>query len=326
MRALIPVAGEGTRLQPHTHTHPKPLLNVAGKPIISHIMDIILYAGVDDIVFITGYLGEKLERYLRKSYDIPMTFIKQEERLGIAHAVYMAKEHIRGEPVFIVLGDTIFDADVKSVFEGAKNALGVREVKNPSRFGIVVVENGRVVELTEKPEKPRSNLAIAGLYNIVETDLLLDSIEMLIKKDIRTKGEYQITDALQEMVNRGSHIETFFLEGWYDCGNAQSMLNTNRSLLDRNGSFILGRLNETVIIDPVAIADGSVIERSIIGPFVTVGGGTVIRDSRIRDAVIGREAELDNVILEQSLVGHNATLTGRFVRLNVGDSSELEIG
>jgi len=325
VRAVIPVAGEGTRLKPHTNTYPKPLLYVAGKPIISHIVEILIKAGITEMVFITGYLEDKLRDFLLKNYNIPMKFVRQERQLGIAHAVHLARDNIKGEPVFIVLGDTIFEADLHKVFTKGKNALGVMEVDNPQRFGIAIVENGRIVELEEKPLKPKSNLALTGLYFIKDTDILISCIDRLIKDDKKTKNEYQITDALNEMVKNGSYITTFPLKGWYDCGSAQALLDTNRILLSRNGSDVLGSLKDTIIIDPVAIAENVVIERSIIGPYVSVGSGTTITDSRIRDALIGRKNHIDSVIIEKSLIGHETKIKGRFGNLNVGDSSELEM-
>ncbi|MGQ9707219.1 MAG: sugar phosphate nucleotidyltransferase [bacterium] len=325
MRALIPVAGEGTRLKPHTNTYPKPLLYVAGKPIISHIVEILIDSGITEMVFITGYLEDKLKNFLLKNYDIPMKFVSQEKALGIAHAVYIARNIIKGEPVFIILGDTIFEADLHKVFSKGKNALGVMEVENPTRFGIVLVEDGRIVELEEKPLKPKSNLALTGLYFIKDTDILISCIDRLIKEERKTRNEYQITDALNEMVKGGSYITTFPLIGWYDCGCAQALIDTNRILLDRGGSEIRGTLRDTVVVDPVAVAEDVTIERSIIGPYVSIGSGTVITDSRIRDALIGRKNHIESVIIEKSLIGHETKIKGRFGNLNVGDSSELEM-
>ncbi len=323
MKALIPVAGVGTRLRPLTYTVPKALIDVAGKPILGHIMDILVEAGVEEFCFITSYMGEEIEAWAQESYKLPMEWVVQEETLGLGHAVLQAEEAIAGKPVFIVLGDTIFEADVKSVLEKGGNTLGVMEVEDPSRFGVVVVEGEKVIKLIEKPEQPLSYLAIAGLYHITDTDLLLDCLKQLVTEDIRTWGEYQLTDALSLMLEKAAVFRIFPLEAWYDCGLPETVLATNRALLEKvdGGSVRTG--GEAIVIPPVHIGEEVVLQDSVIGPYVSLGRGAQVRGSVVRNSILGRKVRVEGAILDGSLLGDNAVVHGRSISLNVGDSSEV---
>jgi len=216
VKVIIPVAGKGTRLKPHTHTVPKAMLHVAGKTIIEHILDEIATVEPDEYVFIIGYLGDKLRCFLEEKITQPVHFVVQQESLGIAHALYQARSFLADGPVLIVLGDTIFQADLAHVLKRKISGIGVRVVDDPRRFGVIVTDGERVVKLVEKPQAPVSTLAIAGVYFITEPALLAKCIERLIADDVRTRGEYQLTDALQLMVEAGHEMVTFPIEGWFD--------------------------------------------------------------------------------------------------------------
>jgi glucose-1-phosphate thymidylyltransferase len=231
MRAIIPVAGVGSRLRPHTYTLPKVLLNVAGKPIIGHILDKVIDEGFDEATIVVGYLGDKIREYILSNYTMKVDFIEQEERKGLAHSIYLSREKLSTEPVLIILGDTIFDVELKAVVNGKFTSVGVKHVDDPRRFGVAETKDGFVTHLVEKPEHPTSNLAIVGLYWIRNPQLLNECVSELITKDIKTKGEYQLTDALELMVKRGERIGTFTVDGWYDCGKPDTLLATNRHLL-----------------------------------------------------------------------------------------------
>lgn len=323
MKALIPVAGVGTRLRPLTYTVPKALIDVAGKPILGHIMDILVEAGVEEFCFITSYMGEEIEAWAQESYKLPMEWVVQEETLGLGHAVLQAEEAIAGKPVFIVLGDTIFDADIKSVLEKGGNTLGVMEVEDPSRFGVVVVEGEKVIKLVEKPEQPLSYLAIAGLYHITDTDLLLDCLKQLVTEDIRTRGEYQLTDALSLMLEKAAVFRIFPLEAWYDCGLPETVLATNRALLEKVDGGSVRTEGEAIVIPPVHIGEEVVLQDSVIGPYVSLGRGAQVRGSVVRNSILGRKVRVEGAILDGSLLGDNAVVHGRSISLNVGDSSEV---
>ncbi len=323
MKALIPVAGVGTRLRPLTYTVPKALIDVAGKPILGHIMDILVEAGVEEFCFITSYMGEEIEAWAEESYKLPMEWVVQEETLGLGHAVLQAEEAIAGKPVFIVLGDTIFEADVKSVLEKGGNTLGVMEVEDPSRFGVVVVEGEKVIKLIEKPEQPLSYLAIAGLYHITDTDLLLDCLKRLVTEDIRTRGEYQLTDALSLMLEKAAVFRIFPLEAWYDCGLPETVLATNRALLEKVDGGSVRTEGEAIVIPPVHIGEEVVLQDSVIGPYVSLGRGAQVRGSVVRNSILGRKVRVEGAILDGSLLGDNTVVQGRSISLNVGDSSEV---
>ena len=232
MKAIIPVAGVGTRLRPHTFSHPKVLLNVAGKPIIGHIMDKLIDAGIDEAIVIVGYLGNMIEEWLVKHYNIKFTFVTQTEILGLAHAVWMCKPYvIDNEPLFIILGDTIFDVNLEPVLKSPCSTLGVKEVEDPRRFGVAVTDGNEILKLVEKPDTPVSNLAIVGLYFIKKAGSLFASVDYLIDNEIKTKGEFQLTDALQLLIDSGMKIRTKVIEHWLDCGTRDAMLETNRYLL-----------------------------------------------------------------------------------------------
>ena len=327
MHAIIPVAGFGTRLRPHTYSQPKVLLNVAGKPILAHILDQIIADGVTSATIVIGYLGEAIEKFVRERYpNFPVAFVEQAELLGLGHSIWVARDHIPtdGSPLFIVLGDTIFDAELRSVFRGNESAIGVFHVDDPRRFGVVETEGKYVSKLVEKPEHPKTNLMIAGLYFFRNPSLLKSCLEELVDKNVRTKNEYQLTDALQMMVDRGEQFATFPLTGWYDCGKPETLLSTNRALLDKQSH---GRaIPRTIVTEPVFIADNADIEDAVIGPYASIGAGARIRNSVIKDSIVGDGASVDSILSEGSIIGNNTVLKGTFRHINIGDWSEVDFG
>ena len=323
MRAIIPVAGFGSRLRPHTYTLPKVLLNVAGKPIIGHILDKIIEDGFNEATIIVGHLGDKIRDYVLSQYKINVDFVEQAEAKGLAHAIYLARKSFSSEPILIILGDTIFDVDLKPVIKGQHSAIGVKQVADPRRFGVVELTDGFAKNLIEKPEEPKSNLAIVGLYWIRNPKLLEQCIDELFIKDKKTKGEYQLTDALQLMIQQGEKIKTFDVEGWYDCGKPETLLATNRHLLSKIPNK--KKLDGVVIIPPVFISDQAKVTNSIIGPYATISDGAEIVDSIIKNSIVSEDAQVRQVLIDNSLVGSNAVVTGNFKRINIGDSSEIEI-
>lgn len=326
MKAVIPVAGIGTRLRPHTHTIPKALVPVAGKPIVGHILEEMEPMGVEEVVLVTGYMGDRVKEYVAEAYPrLNVCCVDQEERKGLGHAIYLTRECVEEGPLLIVLGDTIVTADYSALARGDRTLIGVKEVEDPSLFGVVEVDDGRVSGLVEKPDTPPSNLAIVGLYYIADVRLLYDSLSEVIERDIRTKGEYQLTDALKIMLERGEEMGTFPVEGWYDCGRPETLLEANRVLLERSG----GNGEETegaILLPPVSIDPTAEIERSVVGPYVSVAAGASIRDSVVRDSILNAGAVVERSVLGQSLVGEAAVVKGHFQKLNVGDSSEIDMG
>jgi glucose-1-phosphate thymidylyltransferase len=329
MKAIIPVAGAGTRLRPLTYTQPKPLIPVAGKPIIAFIIDQLIEVGITDFVFIIGYLGEKIKLYVEQAYpDIDKVFVQQNERVGSAHAIWMAREEIKGtDEVIIVFGDTILDLDLSLVLKESHSCFAVKKVDDPREFG--VVEFGKddfVSKVVEKPKIPKSNLAMVGLYKIKEVSQFLDAIDFNINNNIQTHGEFQLTDALMHMVNEGIKFTTITVDNWYDCGKKEILLRTNAMLLSKKGyaSSQLPNYDNSIIIHPVSIGKNCEITNSIIGPHVTIGDNVNINYSIIKESIIGNYSAIDEVILNYSVVGSDAAIRGLSQSLNIGDNTEID--
>ena len=322
MRAIIPVAGVGSRLRPHTYSVPKVLLNVAGKPIIGHILDTIIAAGFDEATIVIGYLGEMVKDYVLSHYSIKFDFVEQEERLGLGHAIFISRHTFSRSPILIILGDTVFDVDLKTMVGSDCTALGVKEVDDPRRFGVAETTDGFIRHLVEKPEEPTSRLAIVGLYYIHQPQMLVDCLKELIKANARTKGEFQLTDALQMMIDRGERMRAFPVEGWFDCGKPETLLATNRHLLSLQGPPAPRK--DVVIIPPAFISPDAQVVNAVIGPNATIAEGARVESAVIRNSIVSEGSSVLNALLEDSIVGSNAVIRGNFKRINIGDSSELE--
>ncbi|MFQ6002158.1 MAG: sugar phosphate nucleotidyltransferase [Candidatus Zixiibacteriota bacterium] len=328
MKVIIPVAGMGTRLRPHTHTAPKGLLHVAGRPILGHILDALKQVKIDEVIFIIGFMGEQIVEYVKKNYKFKSKFIRQKELRGLGYAIWLVSSEIKNnEPVLIVLGDTIFETDLAPVLKGGFDALGTKIVDDPRRFGIVEMEREFAKKLVEKPDKPTSNQAVVGVYYITSTETFKESLEEMIKKNIMTKNEYQLTDALQLMIDKGVKFKTFEIKGWYDCGKPETLLATNRHLLSKikstGNSKNASQLKGSVVIPPVFVSRSARVKNSILGPYVSVADKAVIKNSIIKNSIISEQAEVNNCLLDSSLIGNNAEVNGVFHQLNVGDSSEI---
>jgi len=331
MKVVIPVAGAGTRLRPHTYTQPKPLMPVAGKPIICFIIDKLAEAGLTHFVFVIGYLGDKVRDFIEQRYpNLQTEFVYQEHREGSGHAVWTAHEAIEDEDeIFIAFGDTIFDADLRQMLECPTSCIGVKKVDDPREFGVAEFnESGTVTRVVEKPRIPKSNMAIVGLYKVKEVRQLLRSVEHLMHLNHRTVGEIQLTDALQLMVEMGVFFQAIPVNNWFDCGRKAVLLETNAMLLSQRGyatdEFNMPHFENTIIIHPVAIGEKCQIVNSIIGPHVTIGNNVNINSSIIKDSIIGSFAALDNVVLNHSVIGSDATVNGTNLSLNIGDNTEID--
>lgn len=327
MKAILPVAGAGSRLRPLTNTQPKTLVSVAGKPILGHILDRLVPVGVTEVVLIIGQWGERIVEYVNKQYpSLKVTAIEQDEPKGLGHAIYLAHPAFSAdEPVLIVLGDTIFHADLATPIEAGQSAIGVRRVPNPSDFGVVQLDGERVERLIEKPAEPPTDLAIVGLYYVRRSGLLFDAMAEIIEENVRVKGEYQLTDGLQRMIEKGEQLRTFPVDNWWDCGNPQILLETNRELLDLEQGE-QAAVADNIIIPPVAIHPNARIERSVIGPYVSIGEDAVVRDCIVRDSIINDAGRVSNMLLEHSLIGEGTGVDGQFVRLTIGDHSTMQPG
>ncbi|MCD6446629.1 MAG: NTP transferase domain-containing protein [Candidatus Marinimicrobia bacterium] len=322
MKAIIPAAGIGKRLQPHTYNRPKVMVPLAGKPILEHISISLFKAGFDEISVIVGYKKETIIDYFNKKYPGHFKFPVQEEMKGLGHAILYGLEDI-DEPVLIILGDTIIDLDMSLLKGTDNNVIAVVEVEDPSRFGIVETnEQGKIIRMIEKPKNPQSNLAIAGAYYIQSQRKLKSAIETLIKHDIKTRNEYQLTDALVLMMENGEIFKALSIQAWYDCGTVETLLSTNRHLLSK-GTEIKGKCINCKIIDPVYISEGAMITNSTIGPNAAIGEHVSVKGSSIDDSMINNGAEIIDSKLHNSIVGYGTKVSGYEGELNIGDEETL---
>ncbi|MFQ6673872.1 MAG: sugar phosphate nucleotidyltransferase [Fidelibacterota bacterium] len=302
MKVIIPVAGRGTRLLPHTRKRQKCLLPVAGRPVIDHILEPLIEQGFDRIVLITGYLQEQLEDYVKK-FDAHFSFVLQPEALGLGHAVFLGLEN-SDDPVMIQLGDVIYHLEFAEFCNSRDHRIAVDTVPDPERFGIVEVDGDRIVAVHEKPENPPTNLAIVGLYYLFSEKALRDAIGYLMDEKITTKGEMQLADAFQRMIDQGDIITRKAVPQWYDCGIPDTFLATNRLLLRPSGVSVKG----CRIIEPVSIGEDCVIVDSTIGPHVTVMDGCRISHSKVSDAIVLWNACLEDVTVSHRIVEEDGRL------------------
>lgn len=330
MIAIIPVAGVGTQLRPHTYTQPKSLIPVAGKPILGFIIDQLLENGIREFVFVIGYLGEKIKEYVERDYpSIKKKYVVQEIRDGLGHAIWLTKDVIaKKSEVMIVLGDTIIDVDWKKFMALKTSALGVKKVADPRKFGVAEFDDdANILQVVEKPTIPKSNMALVGLYKIKEFDILIKSLDYNIKHNIRSNKEFYFTDGLQEMISRGVKMQGYKVDNWYDCGQKEILLQTNALLLGKRKKVAGYKKNlyNCIVIEPIHIGKNAVIKNCIIGPNVTIGDNASIFDSVIRDSIIGNYTKLNDVVLFNSLIGSDSVIWGSSQSLNIGDNTELDL-
>ena len=240
MKAIIPVAGAGTKLRPHTYTQPKALIPLAGKTILSIIVDQLREAGIQEFIFIVGYLGDKIKDYVREKYpELSVHFVQQSDRYGIGHAIQLTRELVGEDEMFIVLGDTICEYDVKAVMEMPHSVLGVKKVDDPRNFGVAEIgEDGFISKVVEKPQIPKSNMALVGIYKIKETHFLFNCIENNIRNQVMSYGEFSITDAIECMIGQGAKFQSYKVQNWFDCGRKETLLESNATLMKKFGGVI----------------------------------------------------------------------------------------
>lgn len=323
MKVMILTAGLGTRLRPHTYSKPKPLVSVAGKPVLAHIIDDLLDIQIDELICVTGYLGDQIERFVRERYSMPQRFLVQEEMRGQADAIYLAKD--AEGPMLIVFGDGLVGIDKARVnAHPSDGIIYCQEVEDPSRFGVAVVEHDRITRLVEKPSTPVSNLAVVGFYYVPEARRLMEAISHMMEHNIQTKGEYYLADALQIMIERGEVFRAETVSMWRDCGTIDALLDTNRYLLENGHSRDEAGVN-TVIIPPVYIGPGAQLENAVVGPHVSLGAGALVRNAVISDSIVNAGAQVTGAVLTGSVIGDRSVVTGAGQELNIGDASSIRI-
>jgi glucose-1-phosphate thymidylyltransferase len=328
MKVIIPLAGKGTRLRPHTHVTPKPMLRIAGKPVMDYILDDLQkLGGIDQVIYITGHLKEKVEEHVRGKYDFDSVFVEQRVQDGTAGAVQLAKPFV-DEPVLIIFVDTIFDADLSVIKTlDVDGIIWTKEVEDYQRFGVVVTDAaGNMTQIVEKPSTPISKRANIGLYYIRNWKLLYEGIDHVLKQP-PNKGEYYLTDAFQYMIDKGAKIRVIDVAGWYDAGKLDTLLETNQVILQRGAARRPDNADSaSTIIDPVYVEDGVTIRSSRVGPNVSIGKGSTVEGCVLRDTSIGAKSKLSNSTLRHSLIGDEVVVSGLDGELTVGDHSEIRGG
>jgi glucose-1-phosphate thymidylyltransferase len=322
VKVVIPLAGKGTRLLPLTRHVPKPLIRVAGRPVMDYVMDMLDGLDIEELILITGHLKEQVESYVRTHYRQPARFIEQRVQDGTAGAVALAEPYVDG-PVLIIFVDTLFDADLSLVTrEDADGIIWAKHVEDYERFGVVVTDPaGYMTRIVEKPADPISRLANIGLYYIRDWRALYEGIHHTLRGP-QQKGEWFLTDAFQHMIDRGRRIRVAEVSGWYDCGKVETVLETNLHLL-RNGRARAPELAGVTIEPPVRVETGAVLERCTLGPNVTVEPGAVVRDSVVRHAIVGAGARITGSTVVECLVGDDTRIEGRTLTRTVAAKDEV---
>lgn len=319
----MPVAGYGSRLRPHTYSTNKSLLHVAGKPILSHVLEPIIPLQPEEVVFVIGFRGEEVQEYVERTYSFKSTFVRQTKLLGLGYAVSLALDAVPDEPTLVLLGDTIVELDLRKFVSAGDNILGLHEVTDPHRFGIANVRDGCVTGLEEKPTRPKGNLAVVGLYYFRHPGAIRRALSRLLQSGRITRGEVQFTDALQQLIEAGERFTAFQIESWHDCGKKETVLETNRYLLDRLPAP--SDIDGSRIVPPVYVAADALVTNCTLGPYASISSGAVVLNSTIRNSIVSPDARIEDAVLEDSLIGANALVSGCEGRLNVGDSSEVII-
>jgi glucose-1-phosphate thymidylyltransferase len=303
------------------------MLPVAGRPIVGHILADVERLGPEEVRLVVGYMGDRLEEYAIQAFpDLPVRCVWQKDQLGLGHAVLQALDEEDTGPALVILGDTVFDVDYEDFVEGGDHTLGVRRVPDPERFGIVELNDDEktIIRLVEKPREPKGDLALVGLYYIRAAERLREVLTAMVDEGTRTRGEIQLTDALQRMIDAGETLVPYEIGGWFDCGKPETLLQTNRALLELRGGTEWSDGENAVVVPPVAIDPTCTVENAVVGPFVTLCAEVTVRDSVIRDAIVGSGASIRGAVVEGSIIGPDAIVDGRSKEYNLGHGSTVQ--
>jgi len=330
MKIILPVAGKGTRLRPHTYSKAKSLVTVAGKTVLEHILNNLLTIPKEkEFIFITDENGSQIRNFLKNNYPhIKVNYVVQKDRKGPAHAIWLAKDLVANEEILIVFNDTMFITDLTEIdklSDGLDGLIFSKEVDDPRRFGVNILKNGIIVDMIEKPDEPVSKLAQVGLYYLKNGQKLMDAIQWIIDNNITTKGEYYLPEAFKYMIKNGAKFGAPTIDHWLDCGTKESLLNTNKFLLEKVDNSNKVKFENTVIISPVYINSDAEIKNSIIGPYVSIGNGVKIENSIIKNSIINNNAKIENVKIKNSIIGESAQIKGNLQIIDIGDNSVVVV-
>ena len=331
MKIIIPMAGKGSRLRPHTLTVPKPLIAVAGKPIVQRLVEDLAasYSGtIEEVAFITGEFGDVVEKQLLEiahSIGAKGSIYKQDVPLGIAHAIGCAAESLSGNCI-VAFADTLFKANFHFNTQ-EEGIIWTQKVADPSAFGVVKIDlNNTITDFVEKPSTFVSNLAIVGIYYFRDGEKLRSEIEHLIQNDIKLRGEYQLTSVLENMKNNGTKFKTAVIDEWIDCGNKEAVVHANQRMLDIKKAELkvakTATVENSVIIQPCFIGEGAVVRNSVIGPYVSVGKNSHIEHSVVSNCVLGEDTTIQSANIQDSMIGNFVEYIGRKSELSISDYSK----
>ena len=329
MKVVLPVAGKGTRLRPHTHTKAKSLVHVAGKTVLQHIIERLQQVDVEEYIFITDENGQQIADFMDSKFPaLKCHYLVQRERLGPAHAVALSAPKIKpGDDMLVVFNDTIFVTELNRIPQlcsGADGLIYSKEVEDYQRFGVNVLDGEYIVDMVEKPDTPISRLAQVGLYYLKDGAGFLDYIQQTIAAGDTVKGEYYLPSVFMRMIADGQKLKAPEIDAWLDCGKPETLLETNRYLL-KGRHHIHGEAVNSVLIEPVHLEKGAVIKNSIIGPNVSIASGSIIEQSVISDSIINAHNKVSNFILEHSLLGDSVILVGAPRKMSIGDHSHIKM-
>ena len=328
MKLVIPLAGFGSRMRPHTWTKPKPLINVAGKPFLGHLLDKFARLHIDEVIIIYGWLGDQIQEYVEQNYShYNPWFVEQAELKGQSHALWQAREHLTGDGI-VVYVDTYFETDFSVVdCPDCDGVAFVKEVDDPRRFGVVELnDEGHITRFIEKPESVQNKKVVIGLYWFRDLKWLARCIDLQMQSGQMFDEEYYLTGACQLMVAQGAKLKTHAVDVWQDTGKPETTLQTNRYLLDHGfDNSAEFSAEQAVIVPPCYIAPDASIKSAVVGPYANVGAGAVIRNAIVRNSLIDAEAVVEDIFLEGSLIGENAWVKGEGRQLNIGNSATAGI-
>ena len=322
MKLIIPMARRGDNTDSNSQQTHKALLKIAGKPMISHLLDSVKPLKIEKVVFIVDKDYKELREVVKK-YKFETVFIQQKEIKGVGHAIYGAKKHVMNDDVLIILGDTLVEADLKNISKvECDGIIWTKQVTNPDQYGVVFLYDDKVTRIIEKPENPVSDLAVVGMYYFRNPKVIFNALSHIISNDIKSKGEYQLTDAIQFMITNGNIIKSKKVETWLDYESTENLLSTNKHLLRVSKPQKVESEN-SIIIRPVYIENGAKIENSVVGPYVSIDKNSSISNSIIKNCIISSNTKIYDVLLEKSVIGKDSFVKGSPKNLNIGDATKI---